>query len=327
MNELETALRARYRSPKEVVRALGLDAAILREPGETPKARAVKAGVQAMLAEDSLDPNDLIEFLIDHIKADKARTAEAEGKADTDVDEEEEREDEDLQRLEREDDNDGEAGEEEDDMEANSGLPVNAGEHEEKKEAKDGGDVNRQVAEMLMKCAKLLSGEGHEEHEEHAIDEEIDGEDCAAKDEDVEGIDPQKPAKDEEPKGLKEKAEKELITKPAMDAAISFAVKTAEKRLRENSKAIRAAERAVRPYVGELAMDAESPDEVYRKALGMLGIDGAETVHASALPVLLRTLPLPGSNAAPRRETKIAQDAATIDARTKRFPALARIAH
>ncbi len=327
MNELETALRARYRTPKEVMRALGLDAEILREPGDNPKARAVKAGVQAMLAEDSLDPNDLIEFLIDHIKADKARTAEAEGKADTDVDEEEEREDEDLQRLEREDDNDGEAGEEEDDMEASSGLPVNAGEREEKKEAKDGGDVNRQVAEMLMKCAKLLSGEGHEEHEEHAIDEEIDGEDCAkAKDEDVEGIG-EKPAKDEEPKGLKEKAEKELITKPAMDAAISAAVKAAEKRSRDNAKAIRAAERAVRPYVGELAMDAASPDEIYRKALGMMGIEGAETVHASALPILLKTLPLPGTNAAPRREAKIAQDAATIDARTKRFPALARIAH
>ncbi len=325
MNELETMLRARYRSPKEVARALGLDAAILREPGDNPKARAVKAGVQAMLAEDSLDPNDLIEFLIDHIKADKARTAEAEGKDDTDVDEEEEREDDDLQRLEREDDNDGEAGEEEDDMEANSGLPVNAGEREEKKEAKDGGDVNRQVAEMLMKCAKLLSGEGHEEHEEHAIDEEIDGEDCAAKDEDLE--ERKKEAKDEEPKGLKEKTEKELITKPAMDAAISAAVKAAEKRSRENAKAIRAAERAVRPYVGELAMDAASPDEVYRKALGMMGIEGAETVHASALPILLKTLPLPGSNAAPRREVKIAQDAAAVDARAKRFPVLARIAH
>jgi len=325
MNELESVLRAKYRQPRDLVRALGLDEVILREPKKPASAialdEAMRAGMQKIVSMgQDATLQDFVEF-IDMLKSGNSKGAAheaAELAEEVGAEENEEREELD------EDDNDGEAGEKEDnDMEDNSGLPAFAEEREEKK-AKDEGGLNHKVASLLMEAAKMLMGEGREE--EPAKDEEIDATDCAAKDEDLEGIG-EKPAKDEEPKGLKEKAEKDLITKPAMDAAISAAVKAAEKRSHENAKAIRAAERAVRPYVGELAMDAASPDEVYRKALGMMGVEGVDTVHASALPILLKTLPLPGSNAAPRREAKIAQDAAAVDARAKRFPALARIAH
>ena len=319
MNELETALRAKYRSPKEVVRALGLDAAILREPGETPKARAVKAGVQAMLAEDSLDPNDLIEFLIDHIKADKARTAEAEGKDDTDVDEEEEREDDDLQRLEHEeDDNDGEAGEEEDDMEANSGLPVNAGEREEKKEARDGeGGKIAALTELFKRGLAILEGR-EEEHEEHAIDEEIDGKDCAAKDEDLEE---RKEAKDEEAKDLKE--EKKEFPKPAMDAkTVKKLVKIAVDAAVAENTARLDAKQSARDFVqrrdGKLAIVCDSAEEYYKHGLVLAGVN-VDGLHPSTYKAMLEALPLPGSTA-PRPERRLAQDAAAAKDTLIRFP-------
>jgi hypothetical protein len=333
MNELETAIRAKYRKPRDVVRALGLPEAILHEPRKPASAialdEALRAGVQALvgLGQDAT-LQDFAE-LIDMLKAGNAKGAAEEA---VELAEEAGEEDDGEERDESSDDDNepGEAEEEEEDMEGNSGLPVNAGEREdeEKKVGRDGG-INTEVARLLMKAAKMLMGEGREEHEDRAEDEEIDATDCArAKDEDLDGIG-EKPAKDEEPKGLKEKAEKELITKSAMDAAISFEVKAAEKRGRENAKAIREADGLVRKYLGEtsIAMDAANADEVYRKAAVALGIEGADVVHASALPFLIKQQPFPGSSTAPRRETKIAQDAAADKGFADRFPALARLSN
>lgn len=113
-------------------------------------------------------------------------------------------------------------------------------------------------------------------------------------------------------------AMKNMVTKPAMDAAIAAAVRTATATATKTQRDIREAERAVRPYVGDLAMAHDSAEEVYRTALTTLGVK-IEGVHPSALPTILALQPKAGDT--PKRQaTPIAQDAATATAYAERFP-------
>lgn len=115
-----------------------------------------------------------------------------------------------------------------------------------------------------------------------------------------------------------DKKDDDKVEKKAMDAAIA----AAEKRTVERLNAIREAERAVRPYIGELAMAQDSADAVYKLAFDSLGVDVAG-VDPSAFPAMLRLIPKPGD--APR--PKLATDAAGAADFTKRFPDAARIKH
>lgn len=111
-----------------------------------------------------------------------------------------------------------------------------------------------------------------------------------------------------------------LVVKPAgdvksaMDAAI-----TAE---RKNQKAIREAERFVRPWVGEMpAMDAAGPEDVYRTALKMCGVANADKMHRDALRPVLEVQPKAGDQiryTAP----SLASDAAPSQGFFERFPNL-----
>lgn len=128
-------------------------------------------------------------------------------------------------------------------------------------------------------------------------------------------------AKDE-PLDSKGKPElKDMVTRPAMDAAIAAAVKAANETAVKTQREIRDAERAVRPYVGDLAMAHDSADAVYRTALTTLGvkIDG---VHPSALRAILAAQPVPGATV---KKPAVAMDAAAADGFAKRFPDAARI--
>lgn len=111
------------------------------------------------------------------------------------------------------------------------------------------------------------------------------------------------------------------VTKTAMDAAIAAAVKSATKTATaaaiKTQQDIRDAERAVRPYVGDLAMAHDSADAVYRTALTSLGVD-IDGVHPSAFPAILKLQPKPGD--APPARKPIAQDAASSKAFEERFP-------
>lgn len=113
-------------------------------------------------------------------------------------------------------------------------------------------------------------------------------------------------AKDEEDK-------KDVITKPAMDAAINAAVK----RVQENARAVRTAEDDVRPYIGNLAIACDSAEDVYRTALTSLNVDVAG-VHPSAFKAILKTMPAPGSQrvAAPT----VAMDAKSANSFHALFP-------
>ncbi|MGO4171566.1 DUF2213 domain-containing protein [Bosea sp. TAF32] len=115
--------------------------------------------------------------------------------------------------------------------------------------------------------------------------------------------------------------DKDKVTKTAMDAAIAAAVKSATKSATaaaiKTQQDIRDAERAVRPYVGDLAMAHDSADAVYRTALTSLGVE-IEGVHPSAFPAILKLQPKPGDTPSARKP--IAQDAAASKEFETRFP-------
>lgn len=122
--------------------------------------------------------------------------------------------------------------------------------------------------------------------------------------------------KDKEPK-------EEMVDKKAMDAAITAATDATAKRIRQEQRELREAERAVAPYVGEL-IGMDSAEQVYRGALKALNIKGHDTLHVSALRTVLEMQPLPGAKPAPR---VIAQDGAKAKGFAERFPNANLIRH
>jgi hypothetical protein len=113
------------------------------------------------------------------------------------------------------------------------------------------------------------------------------------------------------------------MDKRAMDAAIKAVVEEERKAQRD----IRKAEREVRPWVGDLAMDeAMSSEDVYRIALTTLGVKGLDKIHPSAFPTILSYQPKPGAT---RHHTpsgqRVAMDAATQRSFRDRFPDVERI--
>jgi uncharacterized protein len=108
--------------------------------------------------------------------------------------------------------------------------------------------------------------------------------------------------------------------KPATD--IKAAMDAAIRHERQNQKAIREAERFVRPWVGELpAMDAAGPEDIYRTALKMCGVASADKMHVDALRPVLEAQPKAGDQ--PRYlPTTLASDGAPSQGFYDRFPTL-----
>lgn len=120
---------------------------------------------------------------------------------------------------------------------------------------------------------------------------------------------------------------KDGVTMAAMDAAIASvraesataiaaARAEAETSTMARLTAIRAAEDAVSPFVGRLALSMDSAGDVYRYAFKTLGVDHADVPEA-AFPAMLKLIPRPGQQAS---AALMASDAATEDAFAKRFP-------
>lgn len=97
----------------------------------------------------------------------------------------------------------------------------------------------------------------------------------------------------------KDEEMKDMVTKPAMDAAISTAVTAATKMVRETERGIRAALADVKPWVGEIpsSMAFDSGADVFRHALVMRSVEGADKLHADALKPVLMSLPKVGARA------------------------------
>lgn len=148
------------------------------------------------------------------------------------------------------------------------------------------------------------------------LPDEDDEEKKAAEDEDDEDGE-KKPAEDEEGPAMKP------VTKAAMDAAISDARASARAETVAHMNAIREAERAVRPYVGEIAVAMDSAEAVYRFALDKAGVDH-KGLHPTALKPVLLAQPVPGSV---KPKTTMAHDAAAAKSFAERFPGADRIRH
>lgn len=124
---------------------------------------------------------------------------------------------------------------------------------------------------------------------------------------------------EDEDKDDDKKDDKEKVSKPAMDAAIRLATDSATKRAAENFRAVREAEQAVRPLIGDvIAMD--SAEEVYRTALEQANVD-VTGVHPSAFPSLVRMAIQQKENSRP----VIAQDSASISEFEKAFPTAGKL--
>lgn len=169
------------------------------------------------------------------------------------------------------------------------------------------------AAEVIEALADILP----EEEADLATDEdETDEEDDEKKKKVAEDEDDD----EEEPKQAQDRLPKGMVTKTAMDAAIAAAAAAATKAATaaaiKTQQDIREAERAVRPYVGDLAMAHDSDVAVYRTALTSLGVD-VDGIHPSAFPAILKLQPKPGDT--PARKP-IAQDAAASKDFEARFP-------
>ena len=111
------------------------------------------------------------------------------------------------------------------------------------------------------------------------------------------------------------------LTAAAMDRAISTAVSAAVEKVRKDQTALREAEKAVRPYVGEVvAMD--SAEDVYRFALEQIGVN-LDGVPAQGFRALLNAMPKPAS--VQRKPTLATDSAMGGKSASEMFPALGRI--
>ena len=116
-----------------------------------------------------------------------------------------------------------------------------------------------------------------------------------------------------------DKKENDKVDKPAMDAAIRLAADAATKKAAENFRAVREAEQAVRPLIGDVvAMD--SAEDVYRTALEQSGVD-IDGVHPSAFPSLVKMAISQKDNKRP----VIAQDSESISDFEKAFPTAGKL--
>lgn len=117
------------------------------------------------------------------------------------------------------------------------------------------------------------------------------------------------------------------ITAAAMDAAIDKTRKETLAAATKNNQEIRAAERAVRPYVGEVTKAYDSASGIYKDTLEAFKVD-VTGVDPSAYPAMLKLVPVPGAKAAPTQsEASLGMDAASSTEFAKRYPNASRIAN
>lgn len=117
----------------------------------------------------------------------------------------------------------------------------------------------------------------------------------------------------------------EMITKGAMDAAINDAVQTAVQTERNRQTAIHAARTYCQPWVGAMDMAFDSAEQVYGKALHLMGKD-TTGVPAVAFKHVLDATPKPGSRMVQSQQSVVlASDAAGAASFFELFPGAEKI--
>ena len=137
--------------------------------------------------------------------------------------------------------------------------------------------------------------------------------------------DRRKRAKDGYATGL---GNKNVVSAKAMDAALATVREQATNDALKRAAEIRTAERIVRPYVGELAMDHSSSVAVYQTALKMLGKNVSGITDEKALRLVLESQPLPGKKGGrSSSEARLASDSAAVKSYADMFPSTKHIRH
>lgn len=194
------------------------------------------------------------------------------------------------------------------------GQAAGAGEAEEEEE--HDAELDQWRKSIMDACMKA----GMDEKSAGAICDMFPG---AKKAQDEEEDDEEETA---EEKAAKEKAEKEKADKDkkAMDETIKTAVTTAVEAERKRSKDASEARQFVEPWVGKVSLAHDSAEDIYRAALGMLGVKHEAVKDPAALKILVEAQRKPHE----RRETLITTDAAPEGkAFADMFPGAERIGH
>lgn len=182
-------------------------------------------------------------------------------------------------------------------------------------------DLEAEVRKALL---ALDEADKEDEKDKKTADDEDDEEDDKKKktaddedDEDDSDDKKKKTADDEDDEDDDKKDDK--VSKTAMDAAIRLAQDSATKKAAQNFRAVREAELAVRPLIGDVvAMD--SADDVYRTALEQSGVD-IKGIHPSAFPAMVKMAISQKENSRP----VIAQDSASVSEFEKAFPTAGKL--
>lgn len=343
MTKLGDALRRKYKSPQEAVVALGLDASIIdeqlkenthmtslvalaRRPTVVSALKAFTQGRLAMDAdmEDVHELLDKLEDVIDHVDdmggeedddtqgedaAFKKRAADAKARLGRDETDEE--------RTERE----------KKDKSEDARMRLGRDESEAEKTAREKAEEDDKKAEDSYKRARdafkaAHDAKGARDARRRLGRDETPEEKAERMKKFTEAKD--KPAKD----AVADPKAPEGVTKEAMDAAlVAHGRKVAAdvtKSIRDNERAIRAAERAVRPWTGDMTIAFDSADAVYRKALELTGVKDVDKIHPSAYHVLLESRAKPGQGTTPRGAYDSALPAG-IKSAEERFTNVSRI--
>lgn len=119
---------------------------------------------------------------------------------------------------------------------------------------------------------------------------------------------------------------KKYVTVDEMNETAASMVRAATEQVLKTQREIRNAERDVQPYVGQLNMSFDSAEEVYTKALKIMGVKLDAKMHPSALKTVLLMQPVPGSRRPSATVTaRQAADAANIVSFEDRYPDVKRI--
>ena len=215
---------------------------------------------------------------------------------------------------------------------SNIGIPKNVGEEFSK------ADTGKSFDEMLMDWAKdrgmsADDVEALKKMHEDSMPEDEDPEN--ALDEETPEAKAEREKKEAEDKAVKDEAAKQqakdktamdarlktMVTQDDMNKAIEAAVKSTQKTATEAAEA-----RAfVEPFVGKLPLALDSAEKIHRAAAVAMEIDGAETIHASALPTLIKTLGAAKVAQQDAGENRMALDSVGAAGGLEYFPEAARI--
>lgn len=354
MTKLGDALRKKYKTPHDALKALGLDESLIKDSTENlMNTEALARKISAIATRTAtigalgsyLKPRLALDAKIDMSKVFSGVTgknftqkkpaiaaqirSQAKGKLakDADLDQVEQV----LDMLEKHE-IDSPAAEELLTDPENKAIDASAISNLDLPEKKDEEATDAEPFKAFLK-EKGVSDEdivkAMDMFPKHALDADESEEEKAAREA------KEKAATDEKTDGLVKKAEdalkakdaemKDMVKKPAMDAAIKLAVDAAEKRVRDTERGIRAAAQEVIPYVGELSADLvfDSADQVRGKALEILGID-TKGVPPAAFQAMLKLAPKSGAKPV-EREAHMGMDAAQIDKFAKKYPGAERI--